>query len=69
MTVRVIIKDNKLLMITERKTIHFELTKDVGNNLNREIDYIIKDNDYLAEHTKERDQSIIVKILAWKRYS
>lgn len=55
MTVRVIIKDNKVLMITERKTIHFELTKDIGNNLNHEIDYIIKDNDYLAEHTNERD--------------
>ena len=40
----VIIKDNKLAIITELETIHFELSKKVGNNLKQEIDLIIKHN-------------------------
>ena len=40
----VIIKDNKLVIITEPETIHFELSKKVGNNLKQEIDLIIKHN-------------------------
>ena len=38
-TMRVIIKDNKLLIRTETRTIHFNLPKDFGNNLNHEIDF------------------------------
>ena len=37
----VIIKDNKLLVITELKTIHFVLFKNGGNNMKHEIDFII----------------------------
>ena len=33
--------DNKLVIITLRKTIYFEITKDVGNNLKHETEYII----------------------------
>ena len=32
------------------KTVHFDLPKDVGNNLKHEIDFIIKHNECLAEH-------------------
>ena len=39
------------IIITEPKTIHFDLSKDVGKNLKYEIDAIIKDNNFLAEHT------------------
>ena len=48
---RVIIKDSKLILLTERKFIHFDLPKDVSNNLKHEIDYIIKHNESLAETT------------------
>ena len=37
-------------IITELKTIHFGLLKDFGNNLKHEIDFIIKNNEYLAEY-------------------
>ena len=47
----VIINDNKLVIITEPKTIHFDLPKDVGNNLKHKIYFIIKCNAFLAEHT------------------
>ena len=39
------------VIITEPKTIHFDLSKDVGKNLKYEIDAIIKDNNFLAKHT------------------
>ena len=39
------------IIITKPKTIHFDLSKDVGKNLKYEIDAIIKDNNFLAEHT------------------
>ena len=38
--IRVKIKDNKLKITTEWKTVHFALSKDVGNNLKHEIDFI-----------------------------
>ena len=44
------IEDNKLVIITETKTVHFDLSEDVDNNLKYEIDFIIKDNQTLAEH-------------------
>ena len=34
----VIIKRNKLIIITEPKTFHFDLPKDVGNNLKHEFE-------------------------------
>ena len=41
----VIVKDNKLVIITEPKTIHhFDLPEKVDNKLNHEIDFIIKHN-------------------------
>ena len=46
------IDSNKLVIITEPKTIHFDLSKDVDNNLKYEIDFIIKHNEFLiAENT------------------
>ena len=47
----VYIEDNKLVIITKPKTIHFDLLKDVGNNLKYESDSLIKHNEFLAEHT------------------
>ena len=50
----VIIKNSELVIITEPKDIHFDLPKDVGNNskhLKHEIYFIIKHNEFLAEHT------------------
>ena len=38
----VYIKDNKLVIITEPKTIYYELSKDVDNNLKHEIEHGIK---------------------------
>ena len=42
--IRVHTEDNKLVIITETKTVHFDLSEDVDNNLKYEIDFIIKDN-------------------------
>ena len=36
---RVIIKDNQLVIITEPKAIHFDLIEDINNSLNYEIDF------------------------------
>ena len=47
----VTIKDNKLVIITEPKAIHFDLPIDANNNLKQEKDVIIKHNELLAEHT------------------
>ena len=45
------IGDSKLVITTEPKTIHFDLPKDVDKNLKYEIDFIIKHNELLAEHS------------------
>ena len=47
----VVIKDNKLVITTEPKTIHFDLSKDVDNNLKHEINFIIKNKKFAAEYT------------------
>ena len=47
----VIIKENKLNITTESKIIYFGLPKIFGDNLKHETDFVIKDNDFLAEHT------------------
>ena len=36
------IRDNKLVIITEQKTFHFDLPKDVDIDLKHEISFIIK---------------------------
>ena len=48
-----IIKDNKLVIIIEPKTIHFDLPKVTGNNLKYEINFTIKHNEHISKHTKE----------------
>ena len=57
----VIINDKKLV-ITETKTIHFDLFKDVSNNLTHEIDFILTRNEFLAEHTIKTSLLIFVQI-------
>ena len=48
---RVQIEDNKLVITTEQKIIHFDLYKNVDNNMKHEIDSIINHNENLTEHT------------------
>ena len=43
--------NKRLLIIIEPKIIHFDLHKDVWNNLKHEMDSIIKHNKSLAENT------------------
>lgn len=38
------IKENKLVIITESKVIYFDLPKKTDKNLNHEIDFIITHN-------------------------
>ena len=42
---------NKLVIKKTSKTFYFDLPKDVDNNLMHAIDFIIKHNEVLAEHT------------------
>ena len=51
------IEDNKLVTISKPKTYHFDLPKNIDNNLQYEIDSVIKHNEFLPEHamTKKRD--------------
>ena len=46
----VYIDDNKLVIMTEPKTIHFNMTKNVDNNLKHGTDDIRKCNEILPEH-------------------
>ena len=58
----VIIKDNKLVIVAEPKTIHFDLPNYVGNNLKHEIHFVIKYNEFSAEHTiKKKLSSLLPK--------
>ena len=59
-TMRVIIKDKKLVIITEPKTTYFDLPKKVDNILKHEIDFIIKYKWFLSEHTTENE---VVRLL------
>ena len=47
----VIIKNNKLLIITETTIIYFDLPKKFENNLMHETDFSKKLNRFLAKHT------------------
>ena len=40
------IKDNKLAIITEPKTIQCNIAKEVGNNLKYETGFTIKQNEF-----------------------
>ena len=53
----VVIKENKLVIIREPKSNHFDFLKDVNTNLMHEINFIIKDNKFLAEHTTKNEGS------------
>ena len=44
------IEDNKLVIITEPKTIHFNLSKNFDNSFKYEISFIINHKKHLAEH-------------------
>ena len=61
---RVILKDNELITITETTPIYLDLAKfdliyyDTNNNLKRENYFIIKQNEFLAEHTKYRTRLV-----------
>ena len=48
---------NKLSIITEPKTIYFDLPEDAVTNLMKETDYMIKQNECLAEHTIKNELS------------
>ena len=44
----VIIKNKKLMIIAEPKTIHFDLPKYIDNNLKRRIDFITKHSEFFG---------------------
>ena len=49
----VFIDSIKLLIISEPKILHFDLSKDADNSFNYEIESIIKHNEFLAELKEE----------------
>ena len=51
------VEDKKLAITVEPKTIQIDLPKDVGNILKHEIDFIIKQNEFLAEHLIKNEVS------------
>ena len=59
------IDDNKHVLIPEPKPSHFDLPKDVDNNLKHEANSIIKHNEFLAEHTI-RTMILIINQLFFK---
>ena len=56
-TIGVHINDKNLLIITEPKTISFDLPQDVVNNLKQEADYITNKNEFLAQYTIKNEIS------------
>ena len=48
---RVIINGKRLIITIESKNFHFDLSKNVDNNLKHEIDFVIKHKELLAEHS------------------
>ena len=44
------IRDKKLVITTRQKTFHFDLPKDIDNNLKYKIETIIKHYEFLAEY-------------------
>ena len=67
---RVHIGDNKLVIMIEPKTFHFDLPKDVDNNLKHETDFIMKQNECSTGHkTKKWDRQLLFKYMQWEQYS
>ena len=55
------IGDNKLMIITEPKTFHFDLPQNV-DNFTHEIDVIIMQNELLGEHAiKHKIRQLLFK--------
>ena len=54
-TVEVIIKGNKLVIKTEPKT--FDLSTKVDNNQKHKLDFITRQNEFLAEQTMKNEIS------------
>ena len=55
--------DNKIFITTRAKPFHFDLPRDVDNDMMHKIEYTINHQEYLAEHKiKKRDYAIIVQI-------
>ena len=53
----VTIKDNRFVIIIKPWTIYFGLHKKVDRNMKYGIDFIIKHNEVLAEHTMKNEIS------------
>ena len=49
----ILFDDEKLVIIRLPKSIRFELTKKIDNNLKFEVNHIIKHNEFLAEENKQ----------------
>ena len=61
------IEDNKLVIITEPKTFRCDLPKNVGS-LKHEMDFIIKYNEFLDEHTirwQYKNNKLKIIALTW----
>ena len=57
-----LINGNTLVIITVPKTIHFYLPEDFDNNFKHEIDFIIKQNKLLVDHTlKNKISRLLLK--------
>ena len=66
------IEDNKLVIITEPKTFRCDLPKNVGS-LKHEMDFIIKYNEFLDEHTiknekKKQIHSQLITKIRFKKF-
>ena len=51
------IEDNRLLIIAEPKTVHFNLSKDVDRKMKYETDFITKHDELLAEYAIKNEIS------------
>ena len=51
------IGDNEVVITAEPKSTYFDLPKDVDNNLKYEIRFIIKQNEFLADHKTKNEIS------------
>ena len=61
---KMITKSNKIIMITEPKTIHFDLNNEIDNNIKTKIYFILKPNEFLAEHTIKMElDELLFKII------
>ena len=54
---KVFIKDFKLVIITKSRNIYFDLPKKAVVKLKHEIGFIIKHNEFLAEHISKNEIS------------